>query len=258
MAAAPPPTVDDLGLRGCLYLAALLQAQGGRLRLAPTQRASLAALDLLRELGVIEVPWPEPRWAVRPDAEILPIEGMQWAYRWPAYTAASVSEALTDYLSSVPRDDYALGLRVRIWEELALGEAERFYEQQLAKHRFDPAWAADLPFVFRTAPPTLSIAQWRYCGWAAVRHGASWALQQPPGDSAGVREAIYAELKRRVGHVHSGAWGHCALPPFHPHPESALARTFVKQLCPAGVLYWTELPSAPALVMRLTPASAAR
>ena len=65
----PPPasssatasTIDDLGLIGALHLDALMETRAFRTHVAPTRRMALAAMGQLRELGVIEVPWPEPR-----------------------------------------------------------------------------------------------------------------------------------------------------------------------------------------------------
>jgi hypothetical protein len=115
MAPQPPPTIDDLGVRGSLYLSALLHGQGGRLPIAATRRATLAVLELLREFGVIEVPWPLERWPIQPDAEETPLENLQWRYAWGAYTREALPEALEDYLQSVPRDDYGLACRLQLW-----------------------------------------------------------------------------------------------------------------------------------------------
>lgn len=229
-------------MRGCLYLAALLHGQDGRLPIGATLRATLAALDLLREFGLIEVPWPQERWAIQPDAEETPIERLQWRYAWSTYARSAVHEALEDYLQSVPRDDYGLACRLQLWEELALAETEHFFEQQLTKHRFDAGWARDLAFVHRQSRSTLSIAQWRYCVWAAVRHGGALAQQQHVPDLPAIREAIHGELRRRVGYVAGGQWDRCALPPFQRLPHSALGRLFVTQLVRSDLDFWSAPP----------------
>jgi hypothetical protein len=247
MAPQPPPTIDDHGVRGSLYLYALLQGQGGRLPIAATLRSTLAVLELLREFGLIEVPWPLQRWQIQPDAEETPLEHLQWRYAWTAYARATLPEGLEDYLQSVPRDDYGLACRLQLWEELAISEAEAFFEHQLTKHRFEADWARDLIFVHRQAP-ALSIAQWRYCAWAAVRHGGSLAQQQHLANTSAIREAIYTELKRRVSSVATGQWGQCALAPFHRLPFSALSRAFVTQLTSADFEFWSSPPSLSALV----------
>jgi hypothetical protein len=40
----------------------------------------LLVLDALRDLALIQVPWPADRWQIRPDAEVTPIEDLQWAF----------------------------------------------------------------------------------------------------------------------------------------------------------------------------------
>ena len=243
MAPTPPPTIDDLGVRGCLYLAALLGAQERRLPVAPTLRSTAIVMDLLRELGLIEVPWPEPRWEVRPDAEETPIERLQWKFIWDTHQRDGLLVSLEEYLQSIPRDDYGLGLRLQLWEELAVAEAERFFEQQLTKHHFEASWARDLAFVHRDTHPALSIGQWRYCCWAATRHGGSVAQQQRTPDMNAIREAIYAELRRRVGYVGNGTWTNCSFPPSQPKPESALGRAYTTHLTRFGPSFWTAPPA---------------
>ena len=248
MASPAPPTIDDLGVRGSLYLAALLNAQEQRLALAATLRASLAVLELLRALQIIEVPWPLERWAMQPDAEETPLEGLQWRYAWTSHARDRLGPALDDYLQEVPRDDYGLACRLQLWEELAVSEAEGYFEFQLAKHRFDTAWARDLVFVHKQSAP-MSIAQWRYCVWAATRHGASVAQQQTISQPSVVREAIFAELRRRVTAV-LGGWRDCAFVPHQRVPFNALGRGFIGYLCPQEFDFWGTRPSLTALLFR--------
>lgn len=249
-----PSTIEDLGVRGCLYLLALLQGQDGRLPVAPTLRATLAVLELLRSFALIEVPWPASHWPVRPDAEETPIERLQWRFVWSAYERPQLPDALAEYLESVPRDDYGLACRLQLWEELAWAEAEQFFEHQLTKHRFDTGWAKDLIFVHRAVATPLSISQWRYCVWAAVRQGGAVAQQQHVPEPGGVREAIYAELRRRVTSVMSGRWADAALPPFQKQPSSALGRAYVRHLARRDLNYWGEAPSLLALAYSVRPA----
>lgn len=165
---------------------------------------SLVVMNTLHELGLIEVPWPASRWEVAPDARETPIEGLQWRLAWTAYEPDGLGEALREYLGSVPRDDYATALRLRIWRELVVAEGERYFEVQLAKHQLDPTWAKDLVFVQRDLKLEMSAAQWRYCCWAATRCGAALAQQLRVPDPVAVREAIYVDLRRRTGPVPRG------------------------------------------------------
>lgn len=149
MAPVPAPTLDDLGIQGCLALAALLMAQHKRIPVAPTRRHSLAMLHALREQGIIEAPWPDARWELDPTAEETPIEQIQWRYVWKDYLRPGLLQALEDFLEEVPHDNYGLASRIGLWHELAASEAERFFESQLARHHFETAWASDLAFVIR-------------------------------------------------------------------------------------------------------------
>ena len=73
MPAVSPSTLDDLGVPGCLALAALLTAQERRTAIAPTRLRALAQLHQLRDLRIIDTPWPELRWAMEPAAEETPL-----------------------------------------------------------------------------------------------------------------------------------------------------------------------------------------
>ncbi|WP_133500053.1 hypothetical protein [Cognatilysobacter terrigena] len=251
MASGLPDTVEDLGLSGALDVGALALAQSGRLRVAPTRRMTLALMERLREAQLIDVPWPEPRWEIAPESKETPIEGLQWRLAWKAYPVERLPEAVADYLRSVERDEYGIALRLRVWRDLVLAEGERFFEQQLAKHQFDPAWAQDLIFVQRETRADLSAAQWRYCAWVATRQGASVALQLRRPEPETVRQAIYADLTRRVGSVASGQWPNASFVPHVTRPESALSQLFAYELTNLRDAFWPLVPSELAL---LTPA----
>jgi hypothetical protein len=208
---------------------------------------TLAVLDLLREQSVIEVPWPDTRWTVKPDAEETPLEGLQWRLTWNVYLPGALVTALEDYLSTVEIDDLGLAIRLRLWVEIGGAEVERFFDQQLVKHGLPSDWAKDMAFAYRESSDRLSLAQWRYCAWAAVRRGASLVMQQGGLCSERIRELVYHELRRRASTVATGAWPKCALPPYDPISESALARGYLQLLSPLGMAYWNSRPSIPAL-----------
>jgi hypothetical protein len=247
MASALPATIDDLGLQGSLSLWALLTAQNQRRPIAPTRRMTGVALSLLCEHGIIAVPWPEPRWSSPVGAQETPIEGLQWRLAWRAYEPDLLVTALEEYFATIDRDDLGTAMRLRMWTDLGCAEAEVFFEQQLIKHHFDPAWAQDIAFAFRELKVDLSIAQWRYCGWAAVRHGASVALQHGL-HAEGLRESIYQEVRRRACSLSSNAWTGCAFPPRGPLPDNALGRGFTQHLARLGMRYWTEPPNLESLL----------
>lgn len=243
MPPTPHATLDDLGLPGALDLGALMHAQARRLKVAATRRMTLAVLERLRTLDLVDVPWPEARWEVAPDAWETPIEGLQWRLAWTAYVPADLSDACIDYLRSVPRDDYGIALRLRLWRDLVLAEAESYFEYQLEKHQFDAGWAQDLAFVARDMRADLSAAQWRYCAWAATRQGASYQLQQRSPDPVRVREVIHAELRRRIGPVASGQWSNASFVPRSPQPDNGLSRLFAFELTHLGAMFWAIAPN---------------
>lgn len=250
MSAMAPPTFDDLGVRGCFSMAALLMAHERRIPVMPTRRSTLAAMHMLREIGVIDAPWPDARWEMEPRAEDTPIEQIQWRYAWDAYIRDGLLSALSDYLQDVPRDDYGLALRLRIWEELVATEAERFFENQLAKYNLEPAWAQDLTFAMRDSKVVLPIAQWRYCCWAATRFAAAQAQRHRSTEVPKLREDTFAELRRRASRLASGDWDRCNFVPFNPRPESAASRLFVESLTGMGPSFWTLTPSIDGLLIR--------
>ncbi|MBN6150163.1 hypothetical protein JR065_07410 [Xanthomonas sp. AmX2] len=232
-------TLEELSLRETLFLAALLRAQALRVQVAPTRQATLKVLDVLRSQALIQVPWPADRWPIRPDAEVTPLEDIQWAFAWASYERERLLIALEDQLAELSAEEDLAEQRSAMWGELALWEAEQFLEQQLRKHQFDPAWARDLGFIFRPAAPGLPIARWRYCCWAAVRQGASVALRQSAPDVSGIREAIFLELQKRLRYVTHGANQLGMFTPFQPLPSSALAQLFVSHVMPMAWDYWT-------------------
>jgi hypothetical protein len=245
MAPSSPARLVDLSVRARLYLTALMAAQARRLPVAPTLRSSLVVMGTLSELGVIEVPWPELSWPIEPNAERTPLEGLHWRYHWDFYPRSNLLSELERHLASLPRGRH-VAARLKVWRELALAEAEAFFHHELRRHHFDPGWSQDLAFVYDAARPTLSISQWRYCCWAAVRHGASVAQRQRHGDLEEVRNAAYLELRRRASRVGAGSWSNCALPPYQLLPESALGR-LAAQLLPSLEVYWLSLPTREAL-----------
>lgn len=210
----------------------------------PTRRSTLAIMHRLRGVGVIDAPWPEARWEVELRAEVTPIELIQWRFAWDAYIRNELLDSLTDFLQEVPRDDYGLGLRLRIWEDLIAAESERFFEDQLTKHNLDPVWSQDLTFAIRDSRLVMPISQWRYCCWAASRFAAAQAHGRRFPDFQRIREDMYVELLRRAQRVASGDWDRCAFVPFNPTPQSAGSRIFTRIVTGIGSNFWTLPPSA--------------
>jgi len=236
MAPSTPARLVDLSMRALIYLTALMAAQARRLPVAPTLRSSLVVMGTLSELGVIALPWPELSWPIEPNAERTPLEGLHWRYCWDLHSRTNLLSELERHLASLPRGRH-VAARLKVWRELAFAETESFFDHELRRHHFDPRWSQDLAFVYDAARPTLSTSQWRYCCWAAVRHGASVAQRQRHTDLEAVRNATYLELRRRALRVAAGIWSNCALPPHQLLPESALGR-LAAHLLPSLEVYW--------------------
>lgn len=243
-----PATLDDLGLSAALDIGALAMSQSRRVKVAPTRRGTVALMERLRALGLVDVPWPDARWEVAPDARETPMEGLQWRLAWDAYVPDGLADACSEYLRTLPRDDIGIALRLRLWRDLVIAEAESYFEYQLDKHQFDLSWAQDLAFVARETKLELSAAQWRYCAWAATRQGASFHLQQRTPDSSRVREVIHTELARRIGPVASGQWSNTSFAPRSSTPDNALVHLFVQDLTSLGPLFWSHVPGELALL----------
>ncbi len=120
-------SIEALGLRGTLFLAALLAAQLRRIPVAPTRRSTLLVLDALRDLALIQVPWPADRWRIRPDAEVTPIEDLQWAFAWSTHERRHLLPVLEDQLGDMAHDVELADAKLELWDELALWVLGRQY-----------------------------------------------------------------------------------------------------------------------------------
>lgn len=248
-----PQTIDELGVQGCLALCALLEAQSRRAPVSPTEKMTLSLMGVLRDHGIIETPWPQKQWSLDPTADTTPIESFQWRFSWESHIREGLEGFLEEFLGEVERDDFGLAVRQRFWFDLGAAESENFFEAQLSKHRFNPEWAQDLGFVIREARYMMSIAQWRYCCWAATRHGASLAQQMTTPDQNRVREGIFLELTKRADRVAAGDWGNCSFAPANPRPSNAASRLFLAYLAPLGPNFWTAPPTLEHLLALTTP-----
>lgn len=244
-----PTTLDELGIPAVLDLGALLVAQAQRLPVAPTHRGTFALLGRLRDLGVIELPWPEPRWAVPVDACETPLEAVQWRLTPSFGSRRDLTDVATDRLRQTRWDETSGASGVATWRELSVMEGERYFEYQLAKHHLDPQWAQDIGYVQQGLGAVLSAANWRYCAWATVRHAASLMAQALRADPAGLRQAMYADLRRRALSLATGEWTQGTFVPRQPLPDSALSRLFASDLTGLGSAFWTSAPSLQALLM---------
>jgi hypothetical protein len=240
-------SVDQLGAQNCFALGSLLFAHASRLAVAPTRKVTTQMMHRLCNAGVIATPWPDAQWKGQQQANTTPIERLEWAYTWRASTLSELPEHLFKFLSKLRRTTQGRENCVAIWKEIAVAEAQSFFKEQLVKHHFDGEWADDIEYAFHSAPDSLSIAQWRYCGWAAVRHGASFSQQHGSQLSReALREAIYKELLKRARYVRSPGYSKCKLAPFDPLPRNA-AGQLVQAMSGLGAAFWSERPSQSAV-----------
>lgn len=226
-------------MREALALAALLSLDTKREPLAATSQGAWSIIETLSGLGVVSTPGPDQ--LSNPRLSITPLEQFPWLYEWTPYIRASLLPDLLHYLAAAPRDDYALGIRARIWKEVAGFEARSFFESQLLKSRLEPGWAVDIDYVYASTTPELSLGQWRYVAWAAVRHGGSLAQQFGSSGHPKVREGVYRQLQTRVGLARSASWA-ANFSSCRTLPANAYGRIFVEYLCGMGHMFWTHPP----------------
>jgi hypothetical protein len=243
-----PTTLDELDIPAVLDLGALLVAQAQRLPVAPTHRGTFALLGRLRDIGAIELPWPDPRWAAPVDARETPLEAIQWRLTRGFGSTRDLTDAAIDRLRQTRWDETSGASGVAIWRELSVMEGERYFEYQLAKHHLDPQWAQDIGYVQQGIGAVLSAANWRYCAWATVRHATSLMAQALRADPAGLRQAMFADLRRRALALATGEWTQGSFAPRQPLPESARSRLFATDLSGLGPTFWTSAPTLPALL----------
>ena len=251
MRAPPPRSLEELGPIASLQLWALLTAHSERIPVAPTVDLAIALLDDLGRSGIVGVPEPSHRWALAPDTRAAPIEGFQWRLTWDVYEPSRLGEALEDYFAEVAPQPLAGDAVTRLWQELGRAEAERFLASQLVRHRFPAEWAQDLGRAFARVQG-LTIGQWRYCGWAAVRRGASLALQWQRVDEL-IRGPIFEELQKRAEGVSKGNWNNCSFVPRRAEPDTALSRGFAYGLTGLGEAFWTTPTTDSGLLGHMQP-----
>ncbi len=237
MRASPPHSLEELGPVASLQLWALLSAQTERIPVAPSVDLTIALLNDLGRLGIIGAPEGLRRWTVASDTRTTPIEGFQWRLTWDVYEPSRLGEALEDYFAEVALQPQTGGAVIRLWQDLGRAEAERFLASQLARHRFPAEWALDVGRAFSSVQG-LTIGQWRYCGWASVRHGASLALQWQRTDEL-IRRAIAEELVKRARGVSKGGWANCSFVPREIKPDTALSRGFAYGVSGLDAAFWT-------------------
>lgn len=238
-----PTSIDDLGVDGALYLLALLIAQSQRRAVTPTRQFTLQTLAILRDQGVIALPWPLPQWEVEPHAERTPFEGLQWRYSWSPCPRQELIERLGLHLRAVPLTEDGIALRVRLWQQLVRAESQQYLEWHLARSNLPIEWASDAQFLIDLPGHVLSLGQWRYCFWAAVRHGSTLVAQQVH-PLASIRERMFDEARRRSDAIASGRWTVPGFDARADEPGSALTRVYLEHLAQIGAAFYQLPPTA--------------
>jgi hypothetical protein len=238
-----PTSIDDLGVDGALYLLALLIAQSHRRAVTPTRQLTLQTLSMLRDQGVIALPWPLPQWEVEPEAERTPFEDLQWRYSWSTCPRHELIERLVTYLEGVPFKEEGIELRLRLWQQLVRAESQQYLEWHLARANLPVEWAVDSQFLLNSSGQALSLGQWRYCLWAGVRHGSTLVAQQVHPLTS-IRERMFDEARRRSDAIASGRWTVPGFDARADEPGSALTRVYLEHLAQIGLAFYQLPPSA--------------
>lgn len=241
-----PATVDDLGVRGALYLWALLTAHQRRLPVAPTERLTCVALQTLREHGVVATPLSRTPSRDKSVIQHTPIENLEWQYKWKAYAQRDVIRALDDFLVGIDHGEHATDVRLVLCKEIGAAEAESFFEHQLVRHSFPAHWSSDMAYAQQQCSQTLTPAQWRYCAWAAVRRATALAMQHRKPTE--LRETVFHEIGRLAARIAAGTWTAESFMPRNADLTSALTRGLISRLTNLGARFWTMLPTEEVLL----------
>jgi hypothetical protein len=129
-----------------------------------------------------------------------------------------------------------------LWNLLLKAEAQQYYEFQLMRAHLPAEWASDVDFLVSQPGVSLSLAQWRYCLWAAAREGAALSARRCY-EPAHLRERMFEEARRRSASVASGRWTTNGFSPRADEPRSALSREFLRNFAPLGSAFFTAVPT---------------
>jgi hypothetical protein len=230
----------DLNLFDVAGVIALMRSVGTRRPLCPTEAMSLNLMARLAEIGVIECGWPE-EWSPDSAVHLTPGEGVAWRYDPSAPEELALHAYSITHLVTAATDPETEPERTEFWWRLAEAEAESYLSYQLDRYRLNPAWATEISKYFRSVGP-LTIAEWRYCVWAAARRGAAEYLSSD-GDEDATSHAVLTELLWRARQIHSGTWANMSFVPLQREPYTLLAQVFAQFLVPPGLDYWTSAPA---------------
>ncbi len=246
--------LSELGVYDACGLLALIRSRGIRRSISPTKAMAVRILDTLRLRGVVEVPWPAAHWELPPRGYLTPIEQLSWDFVWPSMELQGLDSHLEDLLQEYASDTASRDESIIVWRALIRAECVEYFEFQLSKHGFEPTWSADLDWLPAHYHDDLSLVQWKYLIWSAVRHGAMECLrtrfnpQQTRNAIAGMLASAHRLRFALVGNFEGFL-------PRSTRPYSLMGEAFVFHATRLGFSYWTEPPSEDALKQAIRAAS---
>ena len=247
MPAAHAQHLSDLGVHDACGLLALVRSRGLRRPISPTKAMTVHILDTLRLRGIVEVPWPAARWELPPRGFLTPIEQLSWDFVWSTMQLEGLVPHLEDLLREYSHAPSSQDELIAVWRALIRAECVEYFEFQLTKHGFEPAWSADLDWLPAHYLDDLSLVQWKYLIWSAVRHGAMECLRSRFNPQQ-TRNAIASMLasSHRLGYALGGNFE--GFRPRSLHPYSLMGESMLFFASQLGSLYWTEPPNELALL----------
>jgi len=206
---------------------------------------TIQLLDVLRQRGVIELPWPAPQWELPPKGYLTPIEQLAWSYEWKDVELGGLEHHLEDLLQSRYFDDPEQS--VCLWRDLVRAECIDYFEHQLGKHGFDLSWTTDIDWLPEYYFDQLSLVRWKYLIWSSVRHGATECLISKFSQKK-TREAIAAMLgsSQRWNYTVNGNFE--GLIPAHPTHYNLMGKAFSKSFSNLGLRFWCDPPNIDSLL----------
>ena len=233
--------VPHLGLRGAIYLLALLEAQQACMRVTATPEGTRAVLETLATLGVVDL---VPQAGL--PANITVGDRLAWVYIWRAVRIEHVYDELVTYLRELRTDRGHAKNLTRHWQELLAIEATAYLRHQLRIHGLDAQLASELPPFFSSPLSRYSLGHWRYACWAATRKLASKSLQYP-GRQEILRQSLVDELARRLPIALAAVNNRLCFSPSHSMPPTALATVFTTIATSLQDDFWRLPPSIDAI-----------
>jgi hypothetical protein len=177
-----------------------------------------------------------------PRGFLTPIEQLGWDYVWPEVELGGLGSDLEDFLQRNASAADMSDQRLAVWQALIRAECVEYFEFQLVKHGFDPAWSSDLDWLPARYLDELSLVRWKYLIWSAVRYGAQECLRSQ-FDPKQTREAIARMLTntQRFGFAMRGNFD--GFLPKVPMSYSLMGDSFIRFAKKLGFFYWTEPPN---------------